>query len=84
MVQNESPTLKILYYHTPATKTYCVSCITLLYSMYSSSIHDTIQPNYYCTKAFQTCSYWPTDITIFIATNAAKPTGITKWNYYYI
>ena len=30
-VQNESPTLKLFYYHTPATKTCCVSCITLLY-----------------------------------------------------
>ena len=30
-MQNESPTLKLFYFHTPTPKSCCVSCITLLY-----------------------------------------------------
>ena len=31
LMQNESPTLKLFYFHTQAPKTCCVSCITLMY-----------------------------------------------------
>ena len=47
--------------------------------MYSSSLNDTIQPYYYCTKTFVTCSYRLTYITICRATIAAKQTNITTY-----
>ena len=78
--QNESPTLKLFYYHTPATKTCCVSCITLLHIL--CIIHHYMTLYNHITiaqKLFLTCSYRLNDITIFRATNAAKPSGITTY-----
>ena len=79
-MQNESPALKLFYYHAPAPKTFVyLACYNCVYDVYSS-LYDTMQLNYWCTQAFRACSYWLTDIIIFRATNAAKPTGIaTYW-----
>ena len=72
-MQNESPALKLFYYHAPAPKTFVyIAYYNCVYDVYSS-LYDTMQLNYWCTKAFRACSYWPTDIIIFRATNAAKP-----------
>ena len=78
-MQNESPALKLFYYHAPAPKTFVyLACYNCVYDVYSS-LYDTMQLNYWCTKAFRACSYWPTDIIFFRATNEAKPTGITNY-----
>ena len=72
-MQNESPALKLLNYHAPAPKTFVyLAYHNCVYDVYSS-LYDTMQLDYWCTKAFRAFSYWPTDIIILRATNAAKP-----------
>ena len=56
-MQNESPALKLFYYHTPAPKTFVyLAYYNCVYDVYSS-LYDTMQLNYWCTKAFRACSY---------------------------